>query len=100
MNTSTQAQDSTTLRGGREGTALPDRGNTLNQQRVSHRLRLQLALAVTLATFGCLLIIASFIVPPLGIIDSSVLVATGEIFTFSGSLIGVDYHYKYKATQA
>ena len=34
--------------------------------------------------------------PPLGVIDSSVLVAYGEVCTFAGALFGVDYNYRYK----
>ena len=62
----------------------------------NRKLRIQLILAVVLAVFGILLFIASFVAPPTGIIDSSVLVAGGEAFTFSGSLIGIDYSYKAK----
>jgi hypothetical protein len=47
-----------------------------------------------LVVFGMLLFVASFVVPPLGIIDNSILVAGGEVFTFAGSIIGIDYHYK------
>lgn len=54
----------------------------------------QFWLAFVLVIFGLLLFAASFAVPPLGVIDSSVLVATGEVFTFAGSIIGIDYHYK------
>lgn len=53
-----------------------------------------------LVLFGILLLAGSFFVPPLGVIDSSVLVAFGELSTFSGSLIGVDYHYKYKSGES
>lgn len=60
---------------------------------------IQLYLGFSLAIFGCILIIASFIVPPMGVIHSSVLAAIGEVFTFSGGLIGIDYHYKEKMTQ-
>ena len=59
-------------------------------------LTIQLWLGVFLAIFGVILIIASFLCPPMGIIEASVLAAIGEIFTFSGSLIGIDYHYKFK----
>jgi hypothetical protein len=45
---------------------------------------------------GCILLILGFTVPPLGVIDNSVLVAFGETCTFSGALFGVDYNYKYK----
>ncbi len=61
-----------------------------------NKLSVQLWMAVILIIFGILLIVASFIVPPLGIIDSSVLVAYGETLTFVGALVGVDYSYKYK----
>ncbi len=56
----------------------------------------QLIVACLLVILGAGLLIASFIVPPVGIIDSSILVAFGEILTFSGSLFGIDYHYKFK----
>lgn len=36
-----------------------------------------------LSGFAILLLIASFIVPPMGVIDSSVLIATSEIFAFA-----------------
>ena len=54
----------------------------------------QLILGFILAYFGMVLLVVSFFVPPLGIIDASVLAAIGEVFTFSGALIGIDYHYK------
>ncbi len=59
-------------------------------------MKLQLILAVVLCAFGCVLITVSFFTPPPGVIDNSVLVAFGEILTFSGSLIGIDYHYREK----
>lgn len=58
--------------------------------------RYQVILAIVLAAFGVILIIVAFIVPPTGIIDPTVLTAFGEILTFSGSLIGIDYHYRSK----
>ena len=57
---------------------------------------LQLLAAVAMCIFGCALLSVAFALPPVGIIDTSVLVAFGEILTFVGSLIGIDYHYKYK----
>ena len=42
------------------------------------------------------LFIGSFFCPPMGEIHHSVLIAFGEILTFSGSLIGIDYKYRYK----
>jgi len=61
-----------------------------------NKLSIQLGLSIVLVFFGIGLLIASFIVPPTGVIDSSVLVAYGETLTFVGALIGVDYSYKYK----
>ena len=58
--------------------------------------RLQLILAVALCTFGCIMLVAGFVTPPMGEIHHSVLIAFGEILTFAGSLIGIDYHYRYK----
>lgn len=61
------------------------------------KLTIQLACAVAMVALGCSLLIAGFIVPPLGVIDSSVLIAFGEILTFVGALFGIDYHYKAKS---
>ena len=60
------------------------------------KMTVQLWLGVVLAASGIILLAVSFCVPPLGVIDASVLAAVGEVFTFSGALIGIDYTYKYK----
>lgn len=57
---------------------------------------IQLIVSVTIIIVGCGLLVAGFCVPPTGQIDSSILVAFGEILTFAGALLGIDYHYKYK----
>lgn len=57
---------------------------------------IQLILSVGLCVFGGLLLIAGFIAPPLGEIHPSVLTAFGEVLTFSGALIGMDYKYRSK----
>lgn len=57
---------------------------------------LQLILATALCIFGCALLVAGVALPPAGVIDSSLLVAYGETITFAGSLIGIDYKYRYK----
>ena len=54
----------------------------------------QLYLSTSLVLFGVVLIVCSFIVPPTGIIDLTVLTAFGEILTFAGAIIGIDYRYK------
>ena len=72
---------------------------TFKKMTKKQKMNIQLWLGFILAIFGMALIIASFIVPPLGVIHASVLAATGEIFTFSGCLLGIDYHYKEKRYQ-
>lgn len=59
-------------------------------------LNSRLFIAVVLTIVGSGLLIAGFTVPPLGIIDNSVLVAFGEVFTFVAALLGIDYTYKYQ----
>ena len=58
--------------------------------------KIQLITAVVMCSFGGALLVAGFVIPPIGEIHHSVLIAFGEILTFSGSLIGIDYHYKYR----
>ena len=58
------------------------------------KLTIQLLSAILLIVVGCALLIAGFIVPPMGVIDNSVLIAFGEILTVVGALFGIDYHYK------
>lgn len=58
------------------------------------RLNFQLGVTALLTIVGCALLIAGFCVPPIGIIDNSVLIAFGEILTFVGAVFGVNYSYK------
>lgn len=64
--------------------------------RQKTNLNARLAIAVILTIVGSGLLIAGFIVPPLGAIDSSVLVAFGETSTFVAAVLGIDYNYKYQ----
>ena len=57
---------------------------------------IQIWVACFLVLVGVGLLIAGFIVPPTGVIDSSALIAFGEISTFAGALFGIDYKYKDK----
>ncbi len=54
----------------------------------------QFYLACMMIFFGCTLLAVGFAVAPAGEIHSSVLVAFGEILTFAGALIGIDYVYR------
>ena len=56
----------------------------------------QLALAVMMTIFGCVIITVSFFVDPKGEIHPTVLAAFGEILTFAGTVMGIDYKYKSK----
>ena len=47
-------------------------------------------IAISLAVLSTLLIIASFILPPLGVVDPSVLGAVGEIFGFTSLFMAWD----------
>ena len=58
---------------------------------------LQFYAGLIITMFGIILLFVGLFLPPLGIIDWSVLTAFGEIATFSGCLIGIDYTYKYKS---
>lgn len=71
-------------------------GNRIKPLSLHQKMTIQLWLGVCLVIVGVLLLWTSFFVHPLGIIDASVLAAVGEVFTFAGALIGIDYTYKYK----
>lgn len=60
------------------------------------KLTIQIILSIILVFAGLTLLFFGFFAPPHGDISNSVLVAYGEVSTFAGSLLGVDYHYKYK----
>ena len=70
--------------------------NKFKPLSVEEKLTIQLMLGIVIAMSGLVLLFLSFFVDPLGIIHNSVLAAVGEVFTFSGALIGIDYSYRYK----
>lgn len=59
--------------------------------------RHQVIIATLQVAFGVVLITTAFFVPPTGVIDPSVLTAFGEILTFAGALLGMDYHWRNKS---
>lgn len=63
------------------------------------KLKWQIIAAVAMCVVGAGLIIAGFIVNPVGEIHPSVLTALGELLTFSGSLFGINAHYKIKVNE-
>lgn len=61
-----------------------------------HKIAFMFTLAILLSLFGCLLLTAGFIVSPLGEIHNSVMISVGEVFTFAGSVLGINATYKSK----
>ena len=57
---------------------------------------IKIYLAVAMCIFGCLMLTAGFCVAPLGEIHQSVLIGFGEVLTFAGALIGINYLYSSK----
>ena len=55
---------------------------------------IQFVAAYAIAIFGLALITVALFLPPTGEIHPSVLAAFGEILTFAGASIGMDYHYR------
>lgn len=60
------------------------------------KLNIQLALGMLLVLAGIILLFCGFYTHPIGDITNNVLIAYGEVSTFAGALIGVDYSYKYR----
>ncbi len=60
------------------------------------RQSIQLYTAVVMAGVGLLLLFVAMVMPPQGEIDSSVLVAFGEVLTFVGAIFGIDYTHRSK----
>ncbi|MCM1066730.1 MAG: hypothetical protein NC418_04040 [Muribaculaceae bacterium] len=66
------------------------------EKNKDRRRGIQLGAALFLIAVGAGLLIAGFVVSPLGEIHNSVLVSFGEILTFAGALFGIDYRYSCK----
>lgn len=60
------------------------------------KLNLQLIMACLLTIAGIVLLFFGFWVSPTGEIHNSVLVAYGEVSSFAGALLGIDYTYKFR----
>lgn len=61
-----------------------------------HKIACMLILAFFLTLFGCGMLLGGFLVNPLGAISQSVLISAGEVFTFAGSVLGINTTYKSK----
>ena len=60
------------------------------------KITIQLFLGIIVVLAGLVLLFLGFYAVPIGEISPSVLTAFGEVATFSGALIGIDYSYRYK----
>ena len=60
------------------------------------KITVQLIIACFLVLVGSASLIIGLLTHPIGVIDSSVLVAFGEACTFAGAILGVDYNYRLK----
>ena len=60
------------------------------------KMTLEFFFGFIFALIGIGLLWTSLFIPPVGIIDASVLAAVGEVLTFSGALVGIDYSYRFK----
>ena len=57
---------------------------------------IQLITAAILSIGGLILLFCGVYIEPAGQIHESLLIAFGEVATFSGALMGIDYTYKYR----
>lgn len=52
--------------------------------------------AVGLSVVGCFLLVASLFIPPMGVIDATIISAAGLVFTFSGAIVGINGNFNNK----
>ena len=57
---------------------------------------IQLITAAVLSIGGLALLFTGVLIEPQGQIHETLLVAFGEVATFAGSIMGIDYYYKIK----
>lgn len=53
-------------------------------------MKFRIRSALTMLILGSVILVAGFLLPPPGEIHNSVLVAFGEILTFTGTLLGIE----------
>ena len=58
---------------------------------------IQLITAAVLSIGGLVLLFCGVYITPQGEIHESLLVGFGEVATFAGAIMGVDYNYKWKS---
>ena len=63
------------------------------------KLNIQLVTAAVLSVGGLVLLFCGVYIAPQGEIHNSLLVGFGEIATFAGAIMGVDYSYRHRGPQ-
>ena len=63
---------------------------------LSFKDKLSYVLCIFSFIIGVMLIIAGFIVKPVGEVDASILTSLGLFLSFSGSIIGITHHYSHQ----
>lgn len=66
------------------------------EKETKRKMTIQLILGSILVITGIVLLFLGFYAPVVGEISASVLTAYGEVSTFAGALIGIDYTYKFR----
>lgn len=62
---------------------------------IFNRENVQLMIVILCLIAGVTLLFMGFWVTPTGVIDNSILIAFGEVATFVGSVLGIDYKYRF-----
>lgn len=60
------------------------------------KLTIQVIISIVLIAAGLTLLFLGFYADPHGEIHDSVLIGYGEVSSFAGALLGIDYSYKFK----
>lgn len=63
------------------------------------KLNIQLITAAVLSIGGVVLLFCGVYIDPQGQIHETLLIGFGEVVTFAGAIMGVDYTYKHKNNQ-
>lgn len=66
------------------------------EKSIKTKMTIQLILGSLLVITGIVLLFLGFYAPMVGEISATVLTAYGEVSTFAGALIGIDYSYKFR----
>lgn len=68
--------------------------NQINQKSRNMKWNIQLITAAVLSFGGLVMLFCGVFIDPEGQIHESLLVGFGEVVTFAGALMGVDYVYR------